>query len=279
MESPRLKRPLGLLAMIASVLAIVLSLLAIVGIWTGRGAVFERLDAVIVGSDGKLEQVEARAMQLSVRLEDARVRVDSLRSQAETLAEQNQISRRIVEGLLSNLDEEIVANLRDARDNYIAIRERLATISARMEQLRGVFPGLPVLPLPIEELQAVDGRFQEIDATIAEIRSQLIDTESPGTSIFTRIAEGSRRVVDGIEEVASVVTSALDALTNARDTVRVQQGMIHDWVTQLSLILSGVCVYIALLNVSLFAHGRSWFRNASAPIMAELGEPETPIVS
>jgi methyl-accepting chemotaxis protein len=279
MESPRLKRPLGLLAMIASVLAIVLSLLAIVGIWTGRGAVFERLDAVIVGSDGKLEQVEARAMQLSVRLEDARVRVDSLRSQAETLAEGNQISRRIVEGLLSNLDEEIGADLRDARDNYIAIRERLATISARMEQLRGVFPGLPVLPLPIEELQAVDGRFREIDATIAEIRSQLIDTESPGTSIFTRIAEGSQRLVDGIEEVASVVTSALNSLSNAREGVKVQQAIINDWVTQISLILSGVCVYIALLNVSLFAHGRSWFRNASAPVVAELVEGETPIAS
>jgi prefoldin subunit 5 len=253
-----MKRVLGVVGMVVGTIGIVLSLAMIVVVWMGRGVVNEELASFIAPIDRGLERAETALGEVEGRLQKMQGGVAQVNATAERLGQTHPVDPRVADAMVDVIERTLGDEYVAIREAYVTVRERTVAALERIEQLSLRFPRLPVPQLPVEELEAIDERLRELDALLRNLRSVIGSVQVPGSELMQRIGTVTQQIETRIGTLASRVNGLESRLDQGQMTLARTQSTLEGWVTQVAIALTGICLYSALLHLSLVLLSRYW---------------------
>jgi hypothetical protein len=251
------KRILAGLVLLLSVLGLVLSLAGGVGVWVVKPPVtakathvFERIEAALELADQGLDHVNQS-------LANAADRLESIRAEQRRLSEEPQRGNAARRLMARTVQQRIAPELGDAHEKLHTVAEAAVVANSVLEDL-GNFPLLSASGLDVESLAEMNRRLSQVESSAWELSrlfgEQELDADAAGAEL-SRIQQALKTMREWIDEYESRVTEVRQRTEELKSkTLR--------WITPAAILISLVCFWIGLSQVSLMCHAWSWWKHA-----------------
>jgi hypothetical protein len=272
-----MKHTLGLVFMIVGVVGVVLSLLLIPAVWVGHTVAVEQVGDLATTVRTPLQQAADSAGDMQTRLTTLHDNLGRISGQATSAGGSGRVEQQLAARLLQLIDQTIGPQYVQLREAYVAVRERLSAASEIATGIRGVFPNLSLPALPLDDLQALDTQLQAMDASIRQMRADLVagslPDAAPGVDVLRSISDGVRDINGGVGELADRANNLQNRAQLMVVQVNQAEATLQGWLTALAIVLTIICGYLGLLHVTLFSYGRSLRRVAAMPATTARAQP------
>jgi hypothetical protein len=249
------RRILAALTFLLSAAMLLTSLMGGVGVWIVKGPaatkatrVFERIDAALDGGEQNLDQVKSSLARAAERLDNAREEQKKL---AEAPA--NSTLRRT---LVRTVQRGIAPELGNAQDKLHAIAEAAVVVNSVPEDL-GNFPFVAVAGLDRDSLTRMNDQLSNAGPAAWEL-SRLLGEREPDSDV----AAQESRIERSLQTMRGLVAEFEPRLTDVRRRTAELKSKTLRWITPAAALISAVCFWIALSQVSLVSHAWSWWKRS-----------------
>jgi hypothetical protein len=261
------KRILAGLVFLVSAAMLLLSLAGGVGVWvvkepvtTKATRVFERIDAALDVAEENLGLVKASLKRAAERLDKAR---KEQRELAKKATPKGALRRLLAQTVLPTVAPE----LGNANEKLHTVAEAAVVVNSVLEDV-GNFPLLAESGLDTDRLREMNSRLADVGPAAWEL-SRILGEPGPDSgeagkelSKIQRTVQTLRGWVDDFEPRVAEVRRRTEGLKSKTLT----------WITPAAVVLSAVCFWVALAQISLMRHAWSWCRR-SVPNTPAAGPP------
>jgi hypothetical protein len=252
-------RILAGLTFLVSLAMLLLSVVGGVGVWVVKEPVrakathvFERVEAALDVADQSLAHVKGSLARAAERLDGVREEQRKLDSRSPKFS----AARRF---LTQTIQQRVAPELGDANEKLHTVAEAAVVVNSVLEDL-GNFPFLSVTGLDVDQLRDLNGSLSRV-ATSAWTLSRLLG-EPPPASDPDAAATDLSRVERTLKRIQGLVAEYEPQLREVRQRVEELKARTLPWITPAAVVVSVVCFWIALSQVSLMVHACSWWRRA-----------------
>ena len=253
------KRALAGLVFLLGSVALLLSLAGGVGVWAVKGPAtakatraFERIDAALGVAEQSLEQVK-------VSLARAAERLDNVREEQRKLAQGPRTGNPLRRVLARTVRQQIAPEVGSAHEKLHTVAEAAVVVNSVLEDV-GSIPSLSVPGLDLSRLTEINGRLAEVGPAAWEL-SRLLG--EPGPDAGDAGAQLSR-IDQTLKTMQGWVAEYEPQLTQVRQRTEALRSRTFRWITPATALVSFACFWVALSQVSLLSHARSWWKCAGA---------------
>jgi hypothetical protein len=253
------KRILAGLALLLGTAGLLLSLAAGVGVWivkqpvTARAAhVFERVEAALDLADQGLDHANTSLARAAERLTSAK-------EEQRKLAQEPQRSGPLSRLLARTVQQKIAPEIGDAHETLHSVAEAAVLVNSVLEDI-GSFPLLSVSGLDLGRLAELNSRLSEVGPAAWEL-SRLLAERGPNADSDSASSQVSR-IEQTLATVRGSIAEYASQVTQVRQQTQVLKSRTLPWITPASVVVSLVCLWIALSQVSVLAHARSWWTHS-----------------
>jgi hypothetical protein len=251
------KRILAGLTLLLSAAVLLLSLGGGVGVWIVKGPVtakatrtFERVEAALNVAAHNLDQVKASLAAAAVRLEGAREEQRRLAQEPQpNSAMQRIVARKVL--------PRIAPDLGDAHEKLHTVAEAAVVVNSVLEDV-GNLPFLSVAGLDIDRLTEMNSRLADVGPAAWELSRLLGEPEADSDAASTQLS----RIERALQTMRGLIAEYEPRLTEVRQRTEALKSQTLPWITPASILISVVCFWIALSQVSLMAHAWSWWKHS-----------------
>jgi hypothetical protein len=251
------KRILAGLTLLLSAAGLLLSLAAGIGVWivkepaTAKAThVFERVEAALDIADQGLNQVKASLVRAAERL-------DSAREEQRKLAQEPQRASTLRRMLARTVQQSIAPELGDAHERLHTVAEAAVVVNSVLEDV-GNFPFLSVAGLDIDRLSEMNDRLVNVGPAAWEL-SRLLGEPEPDS-------DAARNQLSRIDQTLTTLRGRIaefePRLTEVRQRTEGLKSKTLPWITPAAFLISAVCFWIALSQVSVACHAWSWWKHS-----------------
>jgi predicted PurR-regulated permease PerM len=273
-----IKRIFGVVAMIFGVLGVLLFLALLWPIWSAHGTLSDGVTSITTNIEGGIERISSRVEELKTSVTGVRLEVQQINNTAERLVQNTSEDERAREGLVSGLEGRVNPLYLRARESYARLQERTDSTRNTIRAFDMLVPRIDIPELEGDPLPNVGARLSEVDTTLTGVRTDLEGRSRPLNQVAQTIVTATERLDGLLTDISTSVDSYTTRLDSVTARIASTRDQVLGWITGGAAILTVVCVYLALLHVSLFAHGYSWFRRPKevAATEAPLTEASAP---
>ncbi len=206
------------------------------------------VDSRIAEAQPKLDALDARISEVKATVDDV-VAVANAAAQTATPGD----------GVLATLQERLgglASRYAGLRNAYSDVREKVTGALAGLQVLERIIPGFQVPQEPLDALNGLDARVQELDAGI----SGILDTKFDGGTlrdVAATVAEKIGLVSGGLDKVLGVIDEVGVRVTDARAEIAALASQISTYVTLGGALVTLLFLYMAFLHWVLFRTSRS----------------------
>ncbi|HEY1377560.1 MAG TPA: hypothetical protein VGF55_12240 [Gemmataceae bacterium] len=253
------RRTLGGLAAVLGTVALLLSLAAGVGVWvvkapvTARAVwVFGRVDTALVVAEQGLDHARAS-------LDRAAERLDAVKAQQRALAQGPRSNGGMGRVLGRTVLQRIAPDIGDAHETLHTVAEAAVVVNSVLEDV-GSFPLLSASGLDISDLTEMNSRLADVGPAAWELSRLLGEPaqEPDPTAAGAQLSRIEQSVARMRETVADFQRQVAQVRRRADDVKSRTLGSI----TPVAIGVSLACAWIALSQVSVLSHARSWLRHS-----------------
>jgi hypothetical protein len=252
-------RTLAGFTFLVSLVMLLLSLAGGVGVWVVKEPVrakathaFERVEGALDVADQSLDHVKASLARAAERL-------DGVREEQRKLAANPPKLNTMRRFLTQTIQQRVAPELGDANEKLHTVAEAAVVVNSVLEDL-GTFPLLSVTGLDVDQLRDLNGSLSQV-ATSAWNLSRLLG-EPPPPSDPDAAAMQLSRVERTLKTIQGLVAKYEPQLREVRQRTEELKAKTLPWITPAAIIISVVCFWVALSQVSLMVHACSWWRRA-----------------
>jgi hypothetical protein len=236
-----------------------LSLAAGTGVWIVKGPatakatrIFERIESALDVADQGLDHGNASLTRAAERLDSAKEEQKQLTREPRML----NAGRRL---LARTLQQRIAPEVSDANEQLHTVAEADVVVNSVLED-QSNFQFLSVSSLDIGQLTEINRRLSAVAPAAWEL-SRLLGV--PGSEPDSD-ATGSdmSRTERTLKTMQGFIAEYHSQVTQVRQRTEELKVRTLPWITPASVIVSLVCLWIALSQVSLMAHAWSWWRHS-----------------
>jgi hypothetical protein len=246
-------------AFLVAVVVLVASLAAVVGVWIVQGIVADRAARVFGRIGAALDAADQGIDHITASLDRAAERLRDARDEQRRIAQEPQKSGARERLLARKVQESIAPEFGDAHANLQKIAEAAVVVNSILEDV-GNFPLLSSSGLDLGRLAEINGRLAEV-GPVAWEWSRLLGAPESEQDPSAEDAQLSR-----IEQALQAAQEWLAGFKAQAARVRQRAAEIRTrtpfWITSAALGASAACLWIALSQVSVLAHARSWSRRS-----------------
>jgi hypothetical protein len=250
-------RILAALTLLLASVVLLLSLAGGVGVWIVKGPlteratrIFERIEAALDIADHGLEHVKTTLARAAERLNSAKEEQQRLAREPQ----QNSVLRRL---LARTVQQSLAPELGNAHESLHTVAEAAVVVNSVLEDV-GSFPFLSTAGLDLSRLTEINSRLAEVGPAAWEL-SRLLGEPATGSD-----ADAASTQVSRIERTLQTLQGLIDEyeprLTQVRQRTEELKARTLPWIAPAVVIVSLVCLWIALSQVSLLCHAWSWWR-------------------
>jgi hypothetical protein len=260
-ERRRLRRFSQFIGWVGLIACIVL----IAAILLGRGWISGRVGETFATIDDVLDRGTVVVNVATGRLEERLADIDTFVADASTVGENLTLPPALAARAAT-----IVDRYGDIRDEFVAVRERIAAAYQTIQQLARLLPFVELPTGPSDALTRLDERVASFDAAISGLRTEAGATRARAVAAATAV----RGVVDGIRGVTERIDTGIAEVRLRVDRANDNIDNVLWLVTIVLLIVVG---YAAFLNgLIIFLARRLGPRPPSAVEPAVVATPEAP---
>jgi hypothetical protein len=265
------KRILAGLVLLLGAVGLLLSLAGGVGVWVVKEPVtdcttrvFGRIETALALANGGLGQAE-------VSLARAAERLDGAREEQRRLAQeppQGGAARRL---LVRTIEQRIAPEVGDAQQTLHTVAEAAVVVNSVLEDL-GNLPVLSTSGLDADRLTEINSRLGNVGPAAWEL-SRLVREPGPDSDAAT--AQFSR-IEQALTALRGLIADYKSQVAQARERTEALKSQTLARITPAAAIISFVCFWVALSQVSLLAHAWSWWRHLGHDrVGANVSQPTT----
>ncbi|HMF14262.1 MAG TPA: hypothetical protein VKE94_18225 [Gemmataceae bacterium] len=249
------RRILAGIILLLSAAGLLLSLAGGVGVWIVEGPVtaratrvFERIEAAFDIADQGLAHVETSLARAAERL-------DSAREDQTNLSREPRRGETVRRFLARTVQQRVAPEIDNAHEKLHAVAEAAVVVNSVLEDL-GNLPFLSVGGLDLDRLAEINSRLADVGPAAWEL-SRLFGESEPGSD-----AAGAQlsQIERSLHAMRGLVAQYESQVTLARHRVEELKSRTLPWIKPAAIVISFVCFWIALSQLSLLFHGRSWWR-------------------
>jgi hypothetical protein len=251
------KRILAGLTLLLATAGLLLSVAGGVGVWivkepvTAKATrVFERVEAALDVADQGLDHAQTSLARAAERL-------DSAREEQRKLARQPQPSSALRRMLARTVQQRIAPQFNDAHGKLHTVAEAAVVVNTVLEDV-GNFPFLSTSGLDIERLTEMNKRLADVGPAAWEL-SRLLG--EPGPDSDDAGAQLSR-IDRALKAVRGMIAEYEFQVTQVRQRTEELKSRTLPWITPAAALISVVCFWVALSQVSLLSHAWSWWNHS-----------------
>jgi hypothetical protein len=251
------KRILAGLAFVLGVAGLLLSLAAGAGVWIVKGSVtdratrvFERIEAALGVADRGLDDVESSLARAAERLESAGAEQRALAQEPQ----QNNAMRRI---LARKVQQRIAPEVGDAHEKLHAVAEAAVVVNSVLDDV-GNLPFLSASGMDVERLAELNRRLAEVGPAAWEL-GRLFGEPGPDSD-----AAGAQlsRIEQVLKTMRDLISEYKSQVTQVRQRTEALKARTLAWITAAAVLVSVVCFWIALSQLSVVCHARFWWKQS-----------------
>jgi hypothetical protein len=254
------KQILAGLTLLLGTAGLLLSLAGGVGVWivkepvTAKAThVFERIEAALNVADQGLDHVKTSLARAAERL-------DSTKEEQRRLAQaprQNNMAQRL---LARTVIPRIAPEFGDAHETLHKVAEAAVVVNSVLEDV-GNFPFLSVSGLDVGDLTQVNSLLSQVESSAWDLSRLLGEPASDPDS--DAVGPQLSRIEQALKTMRGLLAEYEPQLTQVRQRTEQLKSRIFSWITPGAVLVSLVCFWIALSQVSLLVHACSWWRHSS----------------
>lgn len=255
------KRLLAALFLVLGTVGLLLSLAGGVGVWLVKEPATARAERVFGRVEAALDSAELHLELLETSLSRAAKSLTNAREEQRKASRQPQPNSAVKRKLARTVQRSVAPELGDAQQKLHTVAEAAVVVNSVLEDL-GNFPFVSVSGLDTDGLAQLNRSLAEVGPAAWELGRLLGDPEpsADAGSQFNRIDRGlqtAQRLLADYESRVREVRTRTERL----------RSRTFAWITPGTVLFSVVCFWIAVSQVSLLLHARSWWKGGggSAP--------------
>lgn len=254
------KRAMGGAGQVVGVIGLVLSLLLAVGSVAGTMWLTGQVNAVAQAANDKIAEQAPKLDKLSETVTGIKTQVDELATAAQQVASSASPSGPIVTTLRDKLDA-LAARYQQLRSAYTDLRSKIATALGGLQALDRLVPGISVPQGPVDALNNLDAKLQELDGTITGVLSTDFNGEKLQQAASV-VAEQVGKLSAGLDKVNGFIADASAKLQQVQVDIANAASQLTTVITIGGIVLALLFLYGALLHWVLFRTSRAAARPA-----------------
>jgi hypothetical protein len=230
--------------------------------WVLRADLRGRAKDLLAIPDMGLEAAGALTGAATDWLGEASDGIVDIRAKADALAREPAVDATAATDLATSVDAFVTGPYARVRSAYAGLRERALTAS---DALRGIGRAVPVLAVT----GVIADRFTEIDARMLEIDASMSGLAALGPAglaepgVAVTVSERAAVAEERIQSITSTVAEIDAWLESSRERVAAADRKSVVVLTGGAAVGTGLCLFVAWLNVLLFQQGRRWSRRSA----------------
>jgi septal ring factor EnvC (AmiA/AmiB activator) len=255
------KRILAGLTMLLGVAGLLLSVTGGVGIWivkekaTSKATkIFGRIEAALDLADKGLDHVEAS-------LDKAEERLGSVKEEQKKLAQDPKKNGQRGRDMARAVQQKIAPDLDGARETFLTVAEAAVVVNSILEDARSL-PFFSVSGLEGDGLKVISSRLSQVESTAWNLTRLLGEPEPDPDAAGDQLSQIEVALTTARRSIADYKTR----VTQVRDRAEELKSRTLFWINLITVVVSLVCFWIALSQVSLLCHARSWWRHSRCAI-------------
>jgi hypothetical protein len=212
--------------------------------------VADRVDAVLDVADQNLDQVKSSLARAAERL-------DSARDEQRKLAQEPQRNQPLRRMLARSVQQTMAPDLGNANEKLHTVAEAAVVVNAVLEDV-GNFPLLSVAGLDLDRLTEMNSRLADLGPAAWELSRLLGESQSDADAASNQVS----RIDRALRMVQGWIAEFEAQLTAVRQRTEDMRSKVLRWITPAAVLMSTVCFWIALSQVSLLSHAWCWWKRS-----------------
>jgi len=250
------KRFLAGLTFLLSVVALLVSLAGGVGVWMVQGTVKAKATKVFDRIEAKLDIADESLDHVQTSLATAAKRLDELQERRRTLAQEPQRADPLRRFLVQTVQQGLGPEFDKAHEQLHTVVEAAAVVNSVLEDV-GNFPLLAVADLDVGDLTEVNNGLTKVESSAWEL-SQFLGEPERNPDAASRVSLIERTV----KRMQGSIAGYKPQVAQVRERTETLKSRTLPWIMPAAVIISLVCFWIALSQISLMCHACSWWRHA-----------------
>jgi hypothetical protein len=251
-----LRRLLGILVLLLSTACFIGCIAGIVGIWKARQDLSEKTRTISGRLEVGLERASAASRKVGRALEKAREDVAKVNQEFADFQKDEKIKRP--PGALRRLVwQEVGPKLNELRGHLASSADAAVVVSSLLQSLQELRLRQTGRINP-ERLERLTDGSAQLSASVQKFQALVGDVDRGG--VDKEIADGAREVDLVLRKCQTVVDEWQSDLDTARAELPHFEAEILGWMTVTAIVVTVVCAWVALSQISFFAHALKWCR-------------------
>jgi hypothetical protein len=255
------KQILAGLILLLAVAMLLLSLAGGVGVWIVKQPVTDKVTRVGARIEVALDIAEGNLDQVKASLARAQERLNDAREEQRKLAQEPQRGSAIRRMLARTVQQTLAPELGNAQEKLHTVAEAAVVVNSILDDA-GNFPVLSVAGLDLDRLSEMNSRLADVGPAAWELSRLFGDPASDLDAAGQQLSQIERTV----QTLQRLIGEVEPRLTEVRQRTEEMKAKVLRWITPAVVLISVVCFWIALSQVSVMAHAWSWWKRPGSDL-------------
>jgi hypothetical protein len=251
------KRILAGLILLLSAVGLLLSVAGGVSVWVVKGPATAKATQVFRRIEAALDVADKGLAHVKTSLDNAQKRLDSAKEEQGKLAQGPQRNNALRRTLARTALQSIAPELGDASEKLHTVAEAAVVVNSVLEDV-GSFPFLSTSGLDMDRVTEMNKSLAGVGPAAWEL-SRLFGDPDPNSDAESRQLS---RIEQTLKTMQGMIDEYARRLTEVRQRTEALKSKTLPWITPAAVLLSVVCFWIALSQISLMPHAWSWWRRS-----------------
>jgi hypothetical protein len=254
-----LRRLLGLLVVLLSTIGFIVCLAGIAGAWKLQQETSQKVEKITARVDVGLQRTSAVTENVRKALEKARADVGQVNKEAAGLGAGADKDRRTTEMIRRLIRQRVGPDIDEMRGRLDTFVDVSVALSSLLESLKEL-PAGESTPINKENVDRTADNAAQLTAVLRKLQATLgEDNQSANEREVTAATNEVERV---LEKCQAMVDDWQADLESARTELQQLKARILGWILLAAVIVTAVCAWVGVSQISLFSHGWKWLRGA-----------------
>jgi len=245
------------LVLFLSTVGIVCGLAAVVGVWMFRQTASEKVVKISARLDVGFQRASVANDNVRRALEKARADIAKVSKVAADLGAGDEKSR-LATGALRRLVRQVVGpEMNDLGGRLSMCSDAAAAVSSLLQSFEELRPGQTGRIEP-DKLERLVGQASQLSASLQRLQAAVGEEDNGAAEKEVVAAAGEVELV--LQRCQAVLDDWQSHLDAAREEIARVKAEALRWLTLTAIAVSVLCVWVAVSQISLFAHALTWCR-------------------
>jgi hypothetical protein len=252
-----MKRILAALTILISVVGLLLSIAAGVGVWMVKAPVTAKATYVFDRVETALDVASQGLDHVKTSLARAAERLEAVKEEQRKIAKEPRTGGMVRRLMARTVQQRVAPEFSDAHEHLHTVAEAAVVVNTVLEDV-GNFPMFSVTGLEMGDLTEMNNRLTQVESSAWEMTRLLGESGSDADGAEA----GLSRIERTLDTMRGLLATYEPRLTQVRQQTEQVKSRTLAGILPAAIVITFICFWIAVSQVSLMIHAWSWWRHA-----------------